>query len=539
MGTLRLLHLEDSPTDAFLVRNALAEAAIGVDILHAASREEFTSRVKHGGLDAILVDSGLPDISSKDAIAIARAHHPATPIIVVSNAASPKQVSEMLSAGAADYILKGHWWQLICALRRAVAGPGTESKRGLTRLITAVQELSMARGLDQIMAIVRKAAREISGADGSTFVLRDDDKCYYADEDAIGPLWKGQRFPMTACISGWAMLNRQPVVCEDIEADARIPLEAYRRTFVKSLVVVPIRSEAPIGAIGNYWATLHTPTPEDVELLQALANTTAVAMENANVYADLERRVRSRTLVLEATNKELESFSYSVAHDLRSHLHAISGYTDLIAMKLERNLDADARDYIDEIHGGVERMTSLINDLLKLGQINKHGLRPTEVDLSAIATGLLARMKSREPDRKVETTVQPGLTAWADRGMMEIVFENLLSNAWKYSSKREVAVISVGSDAPSDGQAVFYVRDNGAGFDMRRADDLFTPFKRLHRNDEFEGTGIGLATVQRVIHLHKGLIWANAEVDRGATFYFTLPLQESARAPVPATSTNN
>src|SRR5215216_2626800 len=164
----------------------------------------------------------------------------------------------------------------------------------MSRLVSAVQELSLARNLATITDVVRRAARELTGADGATFVLREGDKCHYAEENAISPLWKGQRFPLSTCISGWAMLNRQAAVIEDIYADPRIPADAYRPTFVKSLAMVPIRTEAPIGAIGNYWATRRQPTGEEVELLQALANTTAVAMENVRVYAELEQRVKER-----------------------------------------------------------------------------------------------------------------------------------------------------------------------------------------------------------------------------------------------------
>ncbi|HEX5840918.1 MAG TPA: diguanylate cyclase [Pseudomonas sp.] len=175
------------------------------------------------------------------------------------------------------------------------------------RLIQAVQELSMARSLDTVADIVRHAARELVGADGATFVLRDGGQCFYKDEDAISPLWKGQRFPLQACISGWAMLNRQATVIEDIYLDARIPHAAYRPTFVKSLVMVPIRTLEPIGAIGTYWASQYRATPTQVEMLQALADSTSVALENVQMYAELERRVEERTAQLAEANSRLQA----------------------------------------------------------------------------------------------------------------------------------------------------------------------------------------------------------------------------------------
>ena len=161
---------------------------------------------------------------------------------------------------------------------------------GMPGLVQVVQELSLARDVAAVQDITRRAARALTGADGATFVLRDEDKCFYADEDAIAPLWKGLRFPLESCISGWSMIHRQAVVIEDIYADDRIPHEAYRPTFVQSLAMVPIRSTDPLGAIGNYWATRHRPTPEEVALLQALADSTAVAMENIATLTELDRR---------------------------------------------------------------------------------------------------------------------------------------------------------------------------------------------------------------------------------------------------------
>jgi serine phosphatase RsbU (regulator of sigma subunit) len=192
----------------------------------------------------------------------------------------------------------------------------TLNTKNLQRLVTTVQELSLARNIESVMAIVRKVARELTGADGATFVLRDrignSEACYYADEDAITPLWKGSKFPIETCISGWAMLNSKAAVIEDIYSDARIPHAAYRPTFVKSLAMVPIRTADPIGAIGNYWAHQHLPSEEEVSMLQSLADITAVTLENIKVYDELEYRVKDRTAQLHEKNREItDSITYA------------------------------------------------------------------------------------------------------------------------------------------------------------------------------------------------------------------------------------
>lgn len=184
-----------------------------------------------------------------------------------------------------------------------------EYVRGMERLLQAVQQLSLARSLPEIRHIVRTAARELTGCDGATFIVRDNDHCFYAEEDAISPLWKGCRFPIDTCISGWSMLNREAAVIPDIYVDDRISHVAYRPTFVKSLVMVPIRQLDPIGAIGNYWAVERLPSEKEVSLLQALADSTSIAMENVQLYTHLEQRVRDRTAALEQANEEIRQLS--------------------------------------------------------------------------------------------------------------------------------------------------------------------------------------------------------------------------------------
>jgi signal transduction histidine kinase/DNA-binding NarL/FixJ family response regulator len=529
MSKLRILHLEDNASDAFFVRKALENSGVDADITHVANSGDFLSALDRQDSDAILIDNGVPGFDGRQALRVARERCPRAPVIIVSGSANARQAEESLAAGAAGYVLKSSLWELGSALERARAGAGQKQSiehlerrtRGMARLVEAVQALSLARDLESIMAIVRRAARELTGADGASFVLRDGELCHYADEDAISPLWKGQRFPMSACISGWTMQHRQPAVIEDIYADSRIPADAYRPTFVKSLVMVPIRTEAPIGAIGNYWARPHRAGAEEVELLQALANTTSVAMENVQLYAGLERRVKDRTVQLEDANRELEAFSYSVSHDLWAPLRAITSYTHFLREK--DALDTEARTFLDIIQSEAGRMGELIDNMLRLAKFARAELQCEVLNLSELALDLTDWLQAADPDRRSVFRVQPGLEAHGDPGLIRAALENLLANAWKYTARRAHAVIELGAEPQPGGGQVFYVRDNGAGFDMQYADKLFAPFQRLHRADEFPGTGIGLATVQRIIHRHGGRIWADAKPDRGATFYFTLP----------------
>jgi signal transduction histidine kinase len=392
--------------------------------------------------------------------------------------------------------------------------------RGMERLVVAIKELSLARDLPTITGIVRTVARELTGADGATFVLRDSGCCFYVDEDAIEPLWKGRRFPLEACISGWSMLHRQPVRIEDIYVDARIPHDAYRPTFVKSLVMVPIRTTSPIGAIGNYWATPRRANDDEVKLLQALADSTSIAMENVDIVSGLEARVRERTAQLEAANRELEAFSYSVSHDLRAPVRAVDGFSRALEEDLEdaKLLDDTTRRHVSRIRGATGRMNALIDDMLKMAHVSRARLDIADTDLTAIARSVADELLMNSAARKVEFVIEDGLAAKSDRTLMRAVLENLLGNAFKFTSKVDQAKIEFG--AGEGGQ--FFVKDNGAGFDMSNAKKLFGPFQRLHTQADFPGTGVGLATVQRIIHRHGGHISAQSEPGAGATFSFSL-----------------
>jgi PAS domain S-box-containing protein len=236
---------------------------------------------------------------------------------------------------------------------------------------------------------------------------------------------------------------------------------------------------------------------------------------------ELEHRVRERTAQLEAINKELEAFSYSVSHDLRAPLRSVRGFSEVLLERYSDKLDTRGREFLRRTVESSQHMDLLIEDLLKLSRVGRSELKHQQVDLSFLAKGIAAELQSAEPKRHVKLIIAAGLTAQGDERLLRIVLENLLRNAWKFTGQRSKGIIEFGS--VSEPEPAFFVRDNGAGFDNTYAGRLFGVFQRLHSATEFPGTGIGLATVQRIVNRHGGRAWAQGEIDKGATFYFTLP----------------
>src|SRR6185295_2364298 len=234
-----------------------------------------------------------------------------------------------------------------------------------------------------------------------------------------------------------------------------------------------------------------------------------------------EQAVTRAQEATEAANRELEAFSYSVAHDLRAPLRGIDGFSQALLDDYSEKLDAEGRHHLQRVRASAQHMAQLIESLLSLARITRGDLRHERVDLSSLASTTVERLKSCQPDRNIEFLIGKRLTALGDSRLLEVALENLLANAWKFTRNQPQACIEFAS-VEQGGQAVFFVRDNGAGFDMAFSAKLFGVFQRLHTSQEFEGTGIGLATVQRIVRRHGGRIWAEGKVEGGATFYFTL-----------------
>ena len=267
---------------------------------------------------------------------------------------------------------------------------------------------------------------------------------------------------------------------------------------------------------------------KDLEFAKELALRATLALENAKLYkemqdsnTELEQRVAKRTFDLEAINKELEAFSYSVSHDLRAPLRSIDGFSNKILKDYGELFDDQGKDYFMRVKNASQHMGHLIDDLIKLARISRVGMNMEEINLSAVAQLITTELQESNPERRASFDIQEDMIAKGDRNLMQIALQNLLDNAWKYSKNQTETKIEFGSTQKDD-KIIYFIRDNGVGFDMRYVDKLFGAFQRLHSLSEFEGTGIGLATVQRIIRRHQGTIWADSEVNKGTTFLFTL-----------------
>ena len=337
---------------------------------------------------------------------------------------------------------------------------------------------------------------------------------------------------------GYGVLStRQPRIFNDITDELMRSLsrndDHYRilkQLSIKAAILVPLLIRDKIFGIMSLVCSDSNRrfSEEDYIFTVELARRITLAVENTRIYrelqesnADLEDRVTRRTLELEAINKELEAFSYSVSHDLRAPLRSIDGFSNKLLKDYGSLFDDQAKDYFNRVMNASRHMGHLIDDLLKLARISRMELHPEEINLSEIARNILAELQETNPERKAEFLIDENLKAMGDRSLIQVVLQNLLDNAWKYSRNAPITQIEFGS-LMKDNRTVYFIKDNGVGFDMKYVDKLFGAFQRLHSVTEFEGTGIGLATVNRIIRRHHGSIWAESEINKGTTFYFTL-----------------
>lgn len=396
---------------------------------------------------------------------------------------------------------------------------------GTKTLVKVIQDLSAARTLDDVTSLVRKAAREIAEADGATFVLRDGDMCSYVDEDAIAPLWKGQKFPLSACVSGWAMLNKAQAVIPDIYKDERVPIDAYRPTFVKSMAMTPIRKEAPIGAIGTYWKEVHTPSEEQKELLQALADSVSVAMENLNLYGSLNSKIEE----LRKSNQAKDEFLMNVSHELRTPLNSILGWSDIL---VQDQLDGeDLRVGLDTIQRNARNQLKIVEDLLDSSRIlvGRVHLEKIPIDLCQVVNQSVMALKSEIQKKQLKFEVRSSLNTAvikADLVRVRQIIDNVVMNAIKFSFNGGAVWINIEKKGPD---VELSIKDEGNGIDLG-----FLPhvFERLQQGDnsstrKYGGLGLGLSIAKHLTEAFDGEIKAeSAGQGQGATFRLQFPLYD-------------
>lgn len=333
--------------------------------------------------------------------------------------------------------------------------------------------------------------------------------------------------------AGWMVIARRS------QQDVLAPIESQRRTSiilaslaaalvavlaigVAQVLVGPIARLTAVAeriTAGDLKARAEPESPDEIGHLAIKFNEMTSQLQST--LETMEQHIQERTAELEAANRELEAFTYSASHDLRAPLRSIDGYSRLLQEDYSGKMDEEGKTYLDNIHRATQRMSDLIDALLNLSRLSRTELTWTRVDLSRLAWNSLEDLRHLEPEREIEMVVQPGLVVQGDPRLLYAMLDNLLRNAWKFTRNAPQPRIEFGAQ-PWEGTLAYYVSDNGAGFDMKYAYRLFGAFQRLHRPDEFEGTGIGLATVQRIVRRHNGQVWARGEIGNGATFYFTL-----------------
>jgi signal transduction histidine kinase len=405
----------------------------------------------------------------------------------------------------------------------------------LEAIVQAQHELAMSdAGEEQLTARIAEMAQRLLAADGGTFQVLEDGVLRVRSVCGIANNRIGAVLPLEGSLSGLAVLGRQTVRCDDVETDPRVHLPQPPPDW-KSILIGPLhRGDETLGAITVMSRQRSYFTPGDEAALELLAESLAAVLlrrrereEIARLNAGLEERVRQRTEQLEAANAELEAFSYSIAHDLRSPLTSIDGFSRALEELCGAALGDQGLHYLSRIRAGVLQMSELTEAMLSLAHLSRVHLRWERVDLAQASRSVFAQLCENEPQRQATLDAPDHAYAHGDPRLLAQVVTNLVGNAWKFSARKRATRISFGCSPGDGGETVFFVADRGAGFDMTHASRLFGAFQRLHAPSEFDGTGIGLALVQKIVARHGGRIWAQAAPGKGATFYFTLASEPS------------
>lgn len=389
-------------------------------------------------------------------------------------------------------------------------------------------------------------ARKILKTPVALVTLVDDSRQFFKSCLGLPAPWNEWRqSPLSHSFCKHVVANNEPLLVEDARTDPIWrEISAVKEWGVVAYLGVPLLlHDRNREVVGSFCVVDFQPrrwTEDEVRIMRDLAASviTEIGLRSEvrrhqaalDEICQLNERLKQTALELEEANRDLEAFNHTVSHDLQNPLRHAQMFSELLALAAASKLDAQSLDYLQNIQSAVQSMGQILAGLLVLSRVSRAKIQREPVDLSQLAQAILDRLASTDPQRRVKTLVQPGLAANADPTLMRVLLENLLGNAWKFTSKKSDAQVEFGAEQ-RDGDAVYYVRDNGAGFDMAQAGRLFKPFQRLHSASEFEGSGIGLLTARRILLRHGGQIWADAKPQTGATFNFTLPDGKAAPAP--------
>ncbi|HEY8088754.1 MAG TPA: response regulator, partial [Polyangiaceae bacterium] len=517
-----VLVIDDSATFREELRHALENAGYGV--LTASSGEQGLRIAAGSRPTAVLVDGVLPGIDGTAVIRKIRldAALRGTPCVLLTGSEGAATELRALDAGADAFIRKEEDLDVILARLAAVLRASsvdradTPSLLGPRRVLavddsaTYLQELAhmlRAEGYDAVLAHSGEEAIELLSVQAVDCILLDllmpglggKETCRRIKDSPV--VREIPLIMLTAVEDRAAMIEGLAAGADDYIAKS------------SDFEVLKARVRAQLRR--KQFEDEHRRIRDELIRSELLAAEERAARQVAETRAALASE-------LERKNGELEAFSYSVSHDLRAPLRTIDGFSQMVLDDYGDRLDDNGRDYLSRVRAGAQRMEHLIDDLLALSRVSSGDLRREPVDLSAIARAVELELQRREAGRHIDLVVQPDMIAQADGGLMRVLLENLLGNAWKFTAHVEGARIEIGAE-PAETGTVYFVRDNGAGFDMARAAKLFAPFQRLHTDSEFPGTGIGLATAYRIVDRHGGRVWAEGVVGRGATVFFTIP----------------
>lgn len=499
---MRILIVDDSEEDAALLTSTLQSGGYEVTSEVVATAAAMRSALTYQNWDVITSDHSMPQFDAIHALDLAKELRPDLPFIIVSGEIDLNLAVSLMKAGAKDYIQKRELVRILPVIER-------ELIEFNLRRVQAKVETDLRTSETRYRRLFESAQDGILILDADSGLVTDVnpfliEMLEYSKEEFLGKeLWELGAF-------------------KDVETSKKAFVELQSVGYIR-YDNLPLQTKngkhKAVEFVSNVYLV------DKVRIAQCnirdITDRENSLIEINQLNTDLEERVKVRTSQLEFANKELESFNYSVSHDLRAPLRHLIGYTDALQEDNCTNQSIEGLRLINKIRESIGRMDALIEALLGLSQFTRFVLKQKPVNVSEIVHQITSDLQLNNPSRKVDFKISEDVIAVCDEHLIRIVMENLLGNAWKFTSNRELAFIEFGVKSELDGR-IFYVRDNGAGFNMEYADKLFSVFQRFHDEKEFPGIGIGLATVARIIQRHGGRVWANGEVDRGANFYFTL-----------------